>query len=300
MAKRLDEASEQSISRLIDRIHQAFYKEFERGDGRSYAWVKEVYEDYVIANFDESYFKIPYTIKNDEVTFSSREGWDEVERKWVSIKESAQNIFRPAMEQLVDLLVGEEVEVAESIQLQESSVRILEAKGKTGKEWEVTIIGPETTDDLVEIDGVEFIRSKNGRLYLASALEESVELWDGVKVYDNHLTNEEFEQKQGMRSVANEWIGVLVKPFWDKVTKSVKATLKVIDEAVMKKLKNADEAGVLDAIGLSIDALGTGRQAKVGDVMVQVIEKLTKAISVDVVADPAAGGKFSRMLASGG
>jgi hypothetical protein len=79
----------------------------------------------------------------------------------------------------------------------------------------------------------------------------------------------------------------------------VKATLKVIDEAVMKKLKNADEAGVLDAIGLSIDALGTGRQAKVGDVMVQIIEKLTKAISVDVVADPAAGGKFSRMLAGG-
>ena len=163
-----------------------------------------------------------------------------------------------------------------------------------GKEWEVVIIGPDGDDGLVDIEGTPYVRSRNGRFYNSKGLEESLELWDGIKVFDNHLTDEEFEAKQGMRSVANEWVGVIVKPWWDKATNSVKGILKVIDEGLRGKFKAAWEAGVLDKIGLSIDAMGSGRKSPSG----QLVEKITKAMSVDVVADPAAGGRLGRMLAA--
>ena len=50
--------------------------------------------------------------------------------------------------------------------------------------------------------GAKYIHSKNGRLYRLDALRESAPEWEGVKVYDNHLTDEEFNERAGMRSVA--------------------------------------------------------------------------------------------------
>jgi len=179
-----------------------------------------------------------------------------------------------------------------------SEMLVLEAKGKgttgEGREFEVTIIGPDGEEGLATIDGLAYVRSRNGRFYNTRALEESVPLWDGIKVYDNHLTDEEFKAKQGMRSVVNEWVGVIVKPWFDKATSSIKGTLKVVDETLQRKLKSAWEANVLDKIGLSIDAMGTGKQSAMG----QLVEKITKTMSVDVVADPAAGGRLGRMLAA--
>jgi hypothetical protein len=94
---------------------------------------------------------------------------------------------------------------------------ILEAKiNKTGREWEVTIIGAQKPEDLMIIDGCRFILSDNGRLYDTDALAASVSKWEGIKVYDNHLTEEEFIRKQGMRSPATEWLGTIVRPRWDE------------------------------------------------------------------------------------
>lgn len=166
-----------------------------------------------------------------------------------------------------------------------------------GREWEVVVIGPETDGDLVTEGGRTYIRSKNGRLYDSAALEESVPLWDGVKVYDNHLTDAELQAKQGMRSVVSEWVGVIVKPAWDATRKAVTGILKLVDDTLRIKLVNAEKAGVLGSIGLSIDALGEGKDAKVGGSRMPVITKISRALSVDVVADPAAGGRLARMIA---
>ena len=161
----------------------------------------------------------------------------------------------------------------------------------TGKEWAVTIIGPKGDDGLVTVEGETFVRSANNRLYSTAALEASAPQWEGIKVYDNHLTDEEFEAKQGMRSVDAEWLGTIVKPFWESATNAIKANFKVVEDTLATKLKNAFEAGVLDTIGLSIDTFPViKREIQLEGNRFPVIEGFKKILSVDLVAEPAAGG----------
>lgn len=181
----------------------------------------------------------------------------------------------------------------------EAKITPKDAQNLTGREWDVTIIGAQSPDDLATIEGRQFIRSKNGRLYSVDAIKESTELWNGVKVYDNHLTTAEFEAKQGMRSPAKEWLGTIVKPYWDAAQKQLRGTFKVVESAVAEKLKNAWESDVLGSIGLSIDTFPIiGKETMLEGQRIPIIEGFKKILSVDLVGDPAAGGGFNRLIAS--
>ncbi|MEE8305794.1 MAG: hypothetical protein V3R81_00940 [Gammaproteobacteria bacterium] len=169
----------------------------------------------------------------------------------------------------------------------------------TGKEWEVTIIGAESPDDVRDINGVEYIKSKNGLYYSATALASSAPLWEGIKVYDNHIPDDEYPKKAGRRSVAEEWIGTLVKPVWDAAAKKLKATFKVVDKALSAKLLAAHDAKVLDTIGLSIDTVPQRATAYDADgKSLSLMQGFKKIWSADLVAEPAAGGGFNRLIAS--
>jgi hypothetical protein len=169
----------------------------------------------------------------------------------------------------------------------------------TGKEWEVTIIGPNDASDIVTQDNRQFLKSKNNRLYDLQALENSVQQWQNIKVFDNHLTDAEFEEKQGMRSVDNEWLGTIVNPFWDEASQSLKGIFKVIKDSLAGKLLNAHNAGVLDTIGLSIDTLSIADQNAIIDGQsMPIISGFKKILSLDLVSEPAAGGGFNRVLAA--
>lgn len=204
---------------------------------------------------------------------------------------------REARQALVHLQESEASGEAETL-FQQVALRLPEGEGEpTGKAWDVTVIGGE--EKLITVEGREYVRSNNGRLYAVDKLESSTPLWEGVKVYDNHLTQEEFEKKGGMRSVAGEWIGTLVKPYWDKAARAVKATFHVVDNSLASKLKAAHESNVLGAIGLSIDTFTEmGSAINFEGKQYPVIEGFKKIVSVDLVAEPAAGGRFNRILAS--
>lgn len=168
-----------------------------------------------------------------------------------------------------------------------------------GREWDVTIIGATDPNQFITIQGRNFIRSLNGRLYSVEALKDSVTLWEGVKVYDNHLTQEEFDRKQGMRSPVLEWLGTIVNPYWDDATQKLKGTFKVVEQALAAKLKTAWDQGVLSAIGLSIDTFPeVGATVTYEGQQMPIIEGFKKILSVDLVGDPAAGGGFNRLIAS--
>ena len=170
-----------------------------------------------------------------------------------------------------------------------------------GREWDVTIIGAESTDAVVKdtATGREYVESRNGRLYDTEALEASVPMmWNGAKVYDNHLTDEEFTERQGMRSVAGEWIGTIVESRWDAAKRQVRGVLKVVEENVARKLKAAWDQGVLGTVGLSIDAYTEGREASIEGNATLLVEGIKKVLSVDLVAEPAAGGGFNRLIAA--
>jgi hypothetical protein len=179
---------------------------------------------------------------------------------------------------------------------------ILEAtieKAATGKEWEVTIIGAQGPGDLLTVDGKRYVRSDNGRLYDVDALRDSATMWEGVKVYDNHLTEEEFHRKQGMRSPATEWLGTIVKPRWDEATSQLRGIFKVIETGLAAKLKAAHDQGILSTIGLSIDTFPIqGQDIYHEGQRLPVIGGFKMIRSVDLVAEPAAGGRFERLIAA--
>jgi hypothetical protein len=186
----------------------------------------------------------------------------------------------------------------QQIPLDESMHIVASRQEMEGREWEVVVIGPATEADLVSDGGREYIQSKNGRLYSVEALAESVPLWSGAQVFDNHLSDAQYQASQGMRSIAKDLIGVIVDPVWDAGKRAITGILKVVDDGFRLKLLNAEKAGVLNLIGgLSIDALAEAKQAKVAGRNMPVIEKISRALSVDVVATPAAGGRLSRMIA---
>ncbi len=49
-------------------------------------YISETYDNYVIGSFGHLYFKIPFSKDGDEITFSSRDEWTEVEekREWIA------------------------------------------------------------------------------------------------------------------------------------------------------------------------------------------------------------------------
>ena len=185
-----------------------------------------------------------------------------------------------------------------------NEIIVLEAKlgptaEPTGKEWEVTIIGAKSPKDILTIDGRQFVASENGRLYDTDALAKSASQWEGVKVYDNHLTDEEFERKQGMRSPATEWLGTIVKTRWDAKKAQLRGVFKVVEQSLVTKLKAAYDQGILSTIGLSIDTFPIyGKDVFYEGQSLPNIAGFKMIRSVDLVAEPAAGGQFERLIAA--
>ena len=228
-----------------------------------------IFTDHVIARMGDDHYSIPFEVTGDDIVFASENEWTKVEMQYVPVNES---------------------------------VRIIEASDSDDEElkgwkWEVVIIGAATPDDVLKIANETYIRSKNGVPYSTKALEESVPLWDGIKVYDNHLTDEEFMARGTMRSVVNELVGVIVNPSWNHTKMAITGTLKVIDDKLRQKLLNAEKQDVLNSFGLSIDALCSTSEAIIDGSKTQYVDKIAKAFSVDVVADPAAGGRLARIIA---
>ncbi|MFX0121935.1 MAG: hypothetical protein ACFE9A_21290, partial [Candidatus Hodarchaeota archaeon] len=237
-------------------------------------WPKEVFEDSIIIETPEGLFSYSYTIHDD----------------------GGVEFGEPIKVEVSYRKVNEYLEVA----ICPRSAEAEDGDGFEGREWDVTIIGAKSSDDLVQLDGRKFVKSKNGRLYEVEALKESVPMWEGVKVYDNHLTDAEFQAKAGMRSVAKEWIGSITQPKWvGGALPRLDGVLKIVEEAVAKKLKAAWDQGVLGTIGLSIDALTIqGQEAEIEGQRLPVMEGFQKILSVDLVAEPAAGGGFNRLIAA--
>jgi hypothetical protein len=69
---------EVSLDAKLEAIRQAFYDDFSKGN--SYGpWTKEIFESYLIANDDGKLFRVPYAKLDENITFSSRPDWTEVE-----------------------------------------------------------------------------------------------------------------------------------------------------------------------------------------------------------------------------
>lgn len=70
-----------SLDQLRNLISQAFYDAIGPNNP---GWVEETYADYLIANVDGAYLKVPFSLDTDgNVVISDRSEWREVERAWL-------------------------------------------------------------------------------------------------------------------------------------------------------------------------------------------------------------------------
>jgi len=126
----------------------------------------------------------------------------------------------------------------------------------------------------------------NGWHFSPEVLQSSLPLWDGVECFIDHaLTSHPASTtSRSVRDIA----GIITNPTWDETTSAIKARLKPLgpSAALLQSLASQLKSIPPDAarIGFSADLVFTGRNRQV--------EHILKVNSVDLVYNPARGGKF--------
>ncbi len=166
------------------------------------------------------------------------------------------------------------------------SGRLLEAKG--------------TASDGGRVFRVEIIasgQSKNGRNYPHHVLEAAVPLYEGAKAFDHHRTPQELASStivglvghyRNVRAAGHCLEGDL------HLLPSATHTAEALDASIA-----AQAQGLPPVVGISHDAMTEMRPVVTGGKRIQEAVRITKVHSCDVVADPAAGGRATRVLAGG-
>lgn len=136
-------------------------------------------------------------------------------------------------------------------------------------------------------------KSLNKRHYPESVLQQAVTVFEGSKAFDSHA--------KGERRVG-ELTG------WYENVRYENGTLKA-DRHFLPTQAGKDVMAVVEAIvtggaprtlaGLSINAVGSGKMAKIEGEDVLNVESITSANSVDDVVNPAAGGAYVLTASSG-
>lgn len=181
---------------------------------------------------------------------------------------------------------SEEYAVAEGVHLSEAG-RLIEAK--------------ETADGerVYSVVIIEAGMSSNGRLYEAGVLEAAVPLYEGAKAYDHHRTLDELNT-----STIEGLIGNYENVAWSAKESAIVGDLRLLPSATHAKeaLDRSIELqgeGKDPLIGISHDALADTAIVASEGASFEQVRHITKVLSSDVVADPAAGGRANRIVAGG-
>jgi len=165
---------------------------------------------------------------------------------------------------------------------------LIEAVAPGGREWDVILIAAGL--------------SKNGTYYPPETLSAAAPLFEGVSAFADHATEAdrlarpERSIKDKVGRFSNVQFGQ--HKVGDRMVEGLKARFKVLAPWLRETLLEAHNAGEPDFLGFSIDAEGRMVPRKHDGRTVKWVEAITRARSVDVVTDPAAGGRLVRLVAS--
>jgi len=194
------------------------------------------------------------------------------------------------MYQATDTNLLETVEAsADGSVVLEGAGRVLEAADEAGREWDVLLIQAGL--------------SLNNRYYPADVLREAVSRFEGRPAFADHQT--EYERQARPERSIREKVGVfrnvefveMPGPDGQPVA-GLKARFKVAAPWLRETLREAVALNEPDFLGFSIDAIGVVRPKQHDGRTVQWVEAIRRVRSVDVVTDPAAGGRLLRLVAS--
>jgi len=266
--KRKVEATDpESLDGKAERIRRAYRKTF----GDDAGWPTEVYADAVIVDHEGEFKRFPVSIDGDDVTFGEPSpvepvgGYKPVAEAEVNLAGESTVSWRPPTTRLHETRSGR---IIESLDAGE------------GRKWRVKIIAPGM--------------SKNRTRYSKQVLAEAATLYEGAKAFDGHRSLEERRSSRLGRMVG--WYDD-VAPAEDG---SLVGTLNLTKaaESIRQIMLSAWEADRPDMIGFSHDiAAYTATISEAGQTATDV-KKIAEVYSVDTVADPSAGGRLERLVAS--
>ncbi len=125
------------------------------------------------------------------------------------------------------------------------------------------------------------------RYYPAEMLAKNVEMFEGVKMFANHPTDREDEERPE-RDI-RDWVANLVNPRIGKEGEII-AEAVIVEPWLKAKLAELSDKGLLEEMGISINAIGQGEEGEIEGVKTAIIEKIIAVRSVDFVTEPGAGG----------
>ncbi len=163
------------------------------------------------------------------------------------------------------------------------SFRLVEAKNDEGTEWEVVLIKAG--------------RSGNNFTYPIEVLEDAIPLFEGVRAFAVsdavHLDDKEKIKKDTHNIVG--WFSEV-----RRVSNELRAKFNIVESAdwLIKTMRSAWKKGKKDIVGFSIDALGKAAMKQLDGSLTYMVETIEYVLSVDVVVDPAAGGRILKLVAS--
>jgi len=151
----------------------------------------------------------------------------------------------------------------------------------------------DCTNGRIKIIESGFNQSES-RFYTENAIKNGAKIFEGVKMYANHDYDGSESKKLGTRDIRN-WVATI-----DSVESGIGSDNKVAAFGNVKVhskwfkdfIKETKESGVLNQVGVSIDAFGVGERRAVDKVFTNVIEGFSGANSVDFVSTAGAGGKM--------
>ena len=127
------------------------------------------------------------------------------------------------------------------------------------------------------------------RYYPVEMLKRDYKVFEGMKMYADHPTEEEDKTLPERSVKEGGWVSSLKDVTCDE-NGVVTGTADIIEDWMMRKLANLRDKKMLSEMGISINARVRASKATIDGVETLVIEELTDCRSVDFVTEPGAGG----------
>jgi hypothetical protein len=266
-----------SLSGQVEAVHRAFSAAFPSDDDGPYNYVEEVYDDAVLARIGKATFSVPYTYTpdaDDAVTFG--------EQTRVRVQIVAEPVTEAAP---AGAPAGTATTPAGAPERFTSATNlggtILESLDEgEGWVWRVTLVRP----------GI----SHNGRRYTPEVLGEAIQLYEGVRAFDGHRDQAE-RKRSAIANLAGHYENVLQEGD-GRLTADFRISSARDD--IRQQFLSAWKAQRPNLFGFSHDVSAFAEAATVGGRRISDVRKIVEVHSVDIVADPSAGGRLERLVAS--
>lgn len=259
-----------SLTGRVEAIHRAFQNAYPSSEDGPYNFIEEIYEDRVLARIDNGTFEIPYDYNSDNEEMPVDFG----DQRKVKVTLSVSGVEESAAEASDPEHIRGPDEPTGATSLLES---LDEGEGRV---WRVTMVRP----------GV----SKNGRRYKPETLREAVALYEGARAFDGHRDSNE-RRKSAVAGMAGWHENVTPGP--DGALTSdfhIAESREDIRQLFLTAWRNQRP----DLIGFSHDVSAITEAVLVDGRRISDVRKIVEVHSVDVVADPSAGGQIERLVAS--